>query len=274
MIVAMKKKDDDSFAQTRLLAALRAQQAGFNSNHFWVDRIGDENFEAVTIEYIPTHARRMYALDPESMEGWVKFFIDELKAGLFHDPATCAQQFADTQKTLFITQKEYKSMLWASNDSRTLKKWEDFRETTRRHFFTSLEDAQSFGKGYLKAVTILNAGAIIALLTFSHNIFARELKCHQAPSLMSDSVYFLGGIGFALFGMAIGYWSNHYFLRNFRKVKRKAIVNFFFYGGDIAGIMAAVFFFVGAWYAKENIADLLFCLPDSSAIAPAHPSTS
>lgn len=257
----MSQATIEPFEYYRRLAALRIEQAGFNSNDFSFDNFGDQDHPAIVIEYLPSRTRRIYALSNRTGETdkWAHHFIIEVKAGLFHDPTACAQQYANTQSELLRLQNEYSWMLWKSKDERLLTKWRDHREVNLRNFFLIVDEARNYGKGFLKAITILNAGAIVALLTFSHGVFSKNIFCPQVGIMLSDSVAFLIGLACSLFAMGIGYWSNIYYAYKHKRQKNKVIVGLFWFMGDFCGVCAYVAFFIGAYWARENIPSLIGC---------------
>lgn len=263
----MTGKRIDPFDHYRQLAALRIEQAGFSSNQFAFERLGNDDLAALSIEYLPTKARRIYALNtkiPGLQDAWVHHFVSEVENGLFHDPAGAAQQFQITQAELVRSNGEFSLTQWKTNNDNILHKWSDRRESRLRTFFSLVDEGRAFSKGYLKAITILNAGAIVALLTFSHSVFANGNQCPQVASMLKDSCPFIFGLFFALLAMGIGYWSQNYYARMmFQKTRKKWVIYSFWVGGDLSGVLAAVFFFIGAYWARENIPLLVNCFPTS-----------
>lgn len=263
----MTQNTIDPFDHYRQLVALRIEQAGFKSNNFSFEKIGDEKHPAIIIEYIPTKARRIYAMSNDAdalRDNWGHHFLKEVEAGLFHDPISSSQQFANTQIELMRIQDEYSRMLWKSTDERYLAKWRDKRDSTLRSYFSILDETRNYSKGYLKAITVLNAGAIVALLTFSHSIFANAKNCQQVVIMLKDSYPFLLGLAFSLLAMAIGYWSGVYYAHKFRTKKSKWFCRLFWFGGDIFGIFAFSCFFLGTYFARQNIPNLVSCFSASS----------
>lgn len=265
------QNDDKDFDNLRKETALRVEQAGYSSNHFSFERIGDADHPAIVIEYTPTKTRRIYAINGkiDALKGaWAVHFLDELKAGLFHDADACAQQYANTQAELLRQQSEYSLALWKTTNDNAIAKWQEHREAHRRVFFAMVDEGRAYGKGYLKAITILNAGSVIALLTFSHNVFAKGNSCPQVVTMLRDSSFFLYGLGFALLAMGIGYWSNIYYSHTYRRKRKKWLPPLFWIGGDLFGVLAFVLFFVGAYWARENIPALVSCFTPPSAVMP------
>lgn len=253
------------------LAAKRVKELGHDPSQFEVWRIGEDSCAGVVVKYTPTTSMRIYALNIRNdllHKSWVDHFIKELQAGLFHDPSLCDKQYDHMQIDISKRNHDWFVTQWRDDSDRKMLKWRDYRESNLRWFFSLSDGAKHYASGYLRVITTLNAGAVIALLTFTHKAIDSAKNCDAIDRMISQSWPFLIGLGFAMLAMACAYWSYSYTLQRYRKTKNQLLLKVYVRGADFFGVVSAIAFFYGAYLAMDNIPLLRLCI---NMVNPASP---
>ena len=121
----------------------------------------------------------------------------------------------------------------------------------RREMFKSILEA---GLSALKALSVLNGAATVAILAFLGNVVSKPLNAYALvtiPGMNTAMAAFAFGVWFAALGLAARYFSQASFGMDFSKksevAERWGVV--FKWVAISAGILSLALFFIGVWAA-------------------------